>query len=701
MLYGFAIDPDKSILHNAAIVISEIPSYFYFQRPINVRFHNLTRNRTLPFNVKELLGQGFQYCPNPSKALHNPQINETLNRFSRNLKLKLFFPPEESDTPIPTPIPTQKANPITIGLALSNSTGQALPNSVGPALPIYNPYDPNSHTNPNPKPKEPKYDKMLYLPSNWKPPNTKETQIIDERIKRLYWAIIQERRRTKHSNNLTKSQKHGLKYLKTLPIYMAMKTDKNQGPAVIETKEYIKLAFRDHLNDTNTYQQLTEERFRDELYAASKMITNWMRRNNKDIKDYHKTYFTRLFLSTDTYQPSYMYLTAKVHKSPLKTRPIISTSGTRLARLSKWIDRMLQPIAQCIDSYISNSTDLINHIKTKYPLPDTTKIITADAVSMYTNIDTNTALVEIETLLEEHPHLLEDVPTSAFAIVDALQIVMSSNFFCFGDTFFWQKNGTAMGTPVACTYATIFFARTEINIINTPGVIAYKRFIDDGFALVNDDGNFNFEEFENKFQGCGQLKWEVNKPTDKPTPFLDAIFSVKNNKIHTDMHEKELSTFTYLPPLSAHPEATLAGLISGFKHRTDNLCSDRKDRIRHMQNLFLCLQHRGHSRTNLEKIFKKIYLSKPRDKKINQDITPFILDFATGDIPRKVIRELITDNVLCPKNRVSYKDLIGIKTDPNLIIAYKRPMNIGNYICKRKLHDRSGTVTNIINDQHM
>jgi uncharacterized protein (DUF927 family) len=33
--------------------------------------------------------------------------------------------------------------------------------------------------------------------------------------------------------------------------------DKNLGPAIIECDEYIKLAFRDHLNDTLTYRQLS------------------------------------------------------------------------------------------------------------------------------------------------------------------------------------------------------------------------------------------------------------------------------------------------------------------------------------------------------------------------------------------------------------------------------------------------------------
>ena len=95
-----------------------MPFNFYSQRPTNVKFHNLTRNKTLPYQVKELLGLGFQFCPNPPKAQHNNNIDETLKRFSRNLKLKLFFPPE-------TKKPTE-----------------ASPNTKPAAL-TYNPFGPN------------------------------------------------------------------------------------------------------------------------------------------------------------------------------------------------------------------------------------------------------------------------------------------------------------------------------------------------------------------------------------------------------------------------------------------------------------------------------------------------------------------------------------------------------------------------------
>jgi hypothetical protein len=42
---------------------------------------------------------------------------------------------------------------------------------------------------------------------------------------------------------------------------------------------------------------------------------------------------------------------------------------------------------------------------------------------------------------------------------------MQNNIFTFANTYWWQKTGTAMGTPVACAYATITFGQFENSVI--------------------------------------------------------------------------------------------------------------------------------------------------------------------------------------------------------------------------------------------
>ena len=92
------------------------------------------------------------------------------------------------------------------------------------------------------------------------------------------------------------------------------------------------------------------------------------------------------------------YLNLKAHKlkpgqtvDQLKSRPIVSCPGSLLHALGVWVDRMLQEVAQNTISYFKNTLELKKHLL-ELNLPTNTRLFTADAVSMYTNIPTQTVL---------------------------------------------------------------------------------------------------------------------------------------------------------------------------------------------------------------------------------------------------------------------------------------------------------------------
>jgi hypothetical protein len=79
-----------------------------------------------------------------------------------------------------------------------------------------------------------------------------------------------------------------------------------------------------------------------------------------------------------------------------------------------------------------------------------------DAVSMYNNIDAAHAL---EVL---HPALPQNLTTlrrgcQADSITVTFEILMRQNVFEFGDTFWRQKSGTAMGTAPGANYTKLYY----------------------------------------------------------------------------------------------------------------------------------------------------------------------------------------------------------------------------------------------------
>lgn len=66
-VFGWIVDPTKSIRHNAYLRLASMPSWFYFDRPTNIAFEHLTTILQPPSNLRSLLGLGLKFCPIPSR----------------------------------------------------------------------------------------------------------------------------------------------------------------------------------------------------------------------------------------------------------------------------------------------------------------------------------------------------------------------------------------------------------------------------------------------------------------------------------------------------------------------------------------------------------------------------------------------------------------------------------------------------------
>ena len=77
------------------------------------------------------------------------------------------------------------------------------------------------------------------------------------------------------------------------------------------------------------------------------------------------------------------YTLTKIHKPTPVGRPIISGCDGPTERISAFLDRLLQPIAQRQASYLKDSTDFINFIEST-EVPKHAIIVSMDVTSLYT-----------------------------------------------------------------------------------------------------------------------------------------------------------------------------------------------------------------------------------------------------------------------------------------------------------------------------
>ena len=382
-----------------------MPSWYYFVRPASPSFFDLRSNKNEPISyyIKSLLGLSLKFCPTPRYTTNNSTINHTLSRHQRDLWLKNYF-------------------------------------SNDPLL-------------------DDDYNPRLHAKSTWMPPEWKINKELQRRFQdfSLHYKRLFEQKHGR--SNLLPSQRIALQQLQQSKKLMVVQCDKNLGPALIETDTYINMAFRDHLSKTDTYKHLSlheAQTFGDDI---RKLLKDWLKKWKDILPNSEKRFIRQAINDPKTETLSTFYLLMKVHKTPLASRPIVSCSGTLLHSLGIWVDDKLQRVVLLQHSYFKSSTTLKEQLVEMNNLNEYNKLFTADAISMYTNINTNKALREIARYLNTQQHLFPDVPVSA--LMEALDIIMNNNIFSFGDTYWHQISGTAMGTPPAPPYATLFYSIHE------------------------------------------------------------------------------------------------------------------------------------------------------------------------------------------------------------------------------------------------
>ena len=221
-----------------------------------------------------------------------------------------------------------------------------------------------------------------------------------------------------------------------------------------------------------------------------------------------------------------------------------------------------------IPSYVKDGDQVLEEILLRH-LPDYALLFVTDANAMYNNIDTAHAILVITRWLKDL-HTKGELPPNfpLKAVVSAMIIIMRNNIFEFGDYYFLQLLGTAMGTSAAVMWATLYYAYHEVHtIIPNHGYnfVYYIQYIDDVFAILIGNLTSDWDAFSKDINNFGVLTWDINEVTlVTSVNFLDMTLTIENQIIVTRTFQKKMNLHFYIPPISEHAPGCIRGTIFGL-----------------------------------------------------------------------------------------------------------------------------------------
>lgn len=631
-MYGFTVDPNDQRWTRASKALLGMHPLRFFNRISNMSCHNLCTTLSPPAGARYLLGLGEKFCIERERPRGTDKLYlQNMSRFARSIRIRD---------------------------AMKDFEGES------------------------------DYIPGLYIPSPWNPGRADvniefRLMTFADRIRALTLSAS-KRRRSKF--NLTVQQYRILKQIRQDKRFIVVLTDKNLGPAIMERADYIERALKDHLLNTKVYSRLSHDDACKAIKACNKEVEELIDSYGSQLSKAEQTYFERLF--QQKHRISQFYISLKVHKTPMATRPIVSTCGSLLEGVSKWLDYQMKDITPLVPTTLRDSYHLLEELKNLERLPPNARLFTCDAVSMYTNINTKHAVTTFKKWIEEHSDELPPTfPKVLF--LKLLELVMSENIFQFDDTFYRQEDGAAMGTSCAVQYAGLYYGyheRTELIPRFGKCLKIFKRFVDDMFGIFT--GTLaEWNAFKAKLK-YGNLRW-TSSGLRRSVEFLDLTLEIVDGKVVTRTYEKPMNLFLYIPPQSAHSPGVLKSTIFGNVRRYWQQNSEREDYCAAVQRFMWRLEARGHARENLIPIFKEAFhkISESQDsastRSSSNAASPLNTLFFHGEYhPRGISRRDV---------RKAYSDILeGHCGFDRLVVAYSKPQNLRGALMRTKLSEPDG-----------
>ena len=143
--------------------------------------------------------------------------------------------------------------------------------------------------------------------------------------------------------------------------------------------------------------------------------------------------------------------------------------------------------------------------------------------------------------------------------------------FSFNGELYKQVDGVAMGSPLGPVLANIFMGYIESGIPEEKLRLLYDRFVDDAFAIFNDDHEAGeFYRLLNELHLS--LKFTMEPEQLGRLPFMDVRVIKIENRLQRSVYRKPMFTGLYTRWDSFCPMKHKTNLVRSLTNRAVKIC---------------------------------------------------------------------------------------------------------------------------------
>ena len=222
--------------------------------------------------------------------------------------------------------------------------------------------------------------------------------------------------------------------------------------------------------------------------------------------------------------------------------------------------------------------------------------ISCDVASLFTRVPIDLAIQVAEERLLNDSNLDDRTLLNVTEIISLLKFCLNASDFVYEGTFFHQKFGCPMGSPVSMVIANLVMENVESRILSNTqyDILIWRRFVDDTWAVIPADNVKDFFKFINSIEAS--IKFTIEEEDkNNSISFLDVQVTRNSvGKLKVALHEKETSTGRYLPFDSHHPACQKRSVISSLAHRANFIASNNNIRNKQRRNVCSTLNDNGY-----------------------------------------------------------------------------------------------------------